>query len=64
MGEGGYKQINAALNICVFEDYLEAQQARLPALANVEQVSPRVLRVLGQNPGKVCLQRSMKSIGS
>lgn len=50
---GGYKQINKALNICAFEDYLEAQQSSLPEIADVEQISPRVLRVLGQNAGKV-----------
>ena len=50
---GGYKQINKALNICAFEDYLETQVARLPVLPDVEQITPRVLRVLGQNAGKV-----------
>lgn len=52
---GGYRQINKALNICAFEDYLEGQQGALPPLPDVEQISPRVLRVLGQNPGKVSL---------
>jgi hypothetical protein len=52
-GQGGYRQINKALNICAFEDYLEGQQTLLPKLADVEQISPRVIRVLGQNPGKV-----------
>ena len=51
--KGGYKQINKALNICAFEDYLEAQLSRLPEMPDVEQISPRVLRVLGQNAGKV-----------
>lgn len=50
---GGYRQINKSLNICAFEDYLNGQRAHLPQLANVEQYTPRVLRVLGQNAGKV-----------
>ncbi|KAK4168179.1 beta-lactamase-like protein [Cladorrhinum sp. PSN259] len=53
---GGYKQINKALNVCAFEDYMDAQQAALPVIADVEQISPRVLRVLGQNAGKFTLQ--------
>jgi len=51
--KGGYRQINKSLNICAFYDYLEGQTARLPQLANVEQLTPNVLRILGQNPGKV-----------
>jgi glyoxylase-like metal-dependent hydrolase (beta-lactamase superfamily II) len=54
--KGGYRQINKALNIDAFEDYLEAQISRLPELADVEQISPRVLRVLGQNAGQFTLQ--------
>lgn len=50
---GGYRQINKTLNICAFEDYLETQQAHLPELADVEQLSPRVIRILGQNAGQV-----------
>ena len=53
MGQGGYRQINKALNISAFDEYLTAQQARLPELEDVQQVSPRVLRVLGQNAGQV-----------
>lgn len=51
--KGGYRQINKSLNICAFEDYLESQLSHLPEIANVEQISPRVIRVLGQNAGKV-----------
>lgn len=57
MGEGGYRQINKTLNVCAFEEYLSKQQARLPKLENVEQISPRVIRVLGQNAGKVSRRR-------
>jgi hypothetical protein len=57
MSKGGYRQINKALNICAFEDYIETQQTRLPKIEDVEQISPRVLRVLGQNAGKVASRR-------
>lgn len=56
---GGYRQINKALNICAFEDFLEAQLSRLPEIADVEQISSRVIRVLGQNAGKVNRARSV-----
>lgn len=53
--KGGYRQINKALNICAFEDYLEAQLLHLPKIADTEQISPRIIRILGQNAGQVSL---------
>lgn len=50
---GGYRQINKTLNVCAFEDYLEAQLSHLPELGDIEKISPRVIRVLGQNAGRV-----------
>lgn len=51
--KGGYRQINKSLNIRVFEEYLKGQTASLPNLADIKQLTPRVLRILGQNPGQV-----------
>ncbi|CAE7178495.1 hypothetical protein PTNB85_02851 [Pyrenophora teres f. teres] len=54
--KGGYRQINKSLNICAFEDYLNGQTAGLKPIPDVEQVTPRVMRVRGQNPGKFTMQ--------
>jgi glyoxylase-like metal-dependent hydrolase (beta-lactamase superfamily II) len=54
--KGGYRQINKALNICAFNDYIQTQASKLPDLPDVEQITPRVLRILGQNPGKFTYQ--------
>ena len=46
----------AKLNEGVWGDYLEAQQGRLDALPNVEQLTPRVIRIMGGNAGLMRLQ--------
>ncbi|KAK8015948.1 metallo-beta-lactamase superfamily protein [Apiospora marii] len=50
--EGGYQQINKTLNVSPFQEYLDGQLRSLPRLADMQQISPRVIRILGQNPGK------------
>ncbi|KAL1971169.1 hypothetical protein VTN77DRAFT_121 [Rasamsonia byssochlamydoides] len=44
------------LNQCVWKEYLAAQEAKLPSLADVEDVSDRVIRIMGGNPGAMQLQ--------
>ncbi|EEQ31625.1 metallo-beta-lactamase superfamily protein [Microsporum canis CBS 113480] len=48
---------NAAnINTCVWEDWLSAQRAVIPPLLDVKILSPRVIRILGGNPGPFQLQ--------
>lgn len=51
--QGGYRQINKSLNICAFQEYLDGQTASLEHLEDIDQLTPKVLRIMGQNPGKV-----------
>ncbi|KAI2603153.1 metallo-beta-lactamase superfamily protein [Hypoxylon fragiforme] len=44
------------LESVIFEDYLSAQGASLPHLNDVEQVTDRVVRIMGGNPGTMQLQ--------
>ncbi|KAJ5177094.1 uncharacterized protein N7482_002971 [Penicillium canariense] len=44
------------LNQCAWGDYLSAQEASLPHLADVEVVTDRVIRIMGGNPGEMQLQ--------
>jgi len=39
----------------VWREYLDAQNASLPKIPDVERVSSRVIRIQGGNPGDVCL---------
>ena len=40
-------------NIRPYDDFLSAQSANLPPLPVMQRLSPRVIRILGGNPGKV-----------
>jgi hydrolase len=44
------------INQCIWKDYLSTQEARLPCLADVEDVTSRVIRIMGGNPGAMQLQ--------
>lgn len=44
------------INRCVWGDYLSAQEASLPHLGDVEEVTDRVIRIMGGNPGDMQLQ--------
>lgn len=44
------------LNEYIWKDYLSVQKAKLPPLADVEDVTSRVIRIMGGNPGEMQLQ--------
>jgi hydrolase len=44
------------INPCVWGDYLSAQRRSIPPLADVEDVTENVIRVMGDNPGHMQLQ--------
>ena len=44
------------LNACIWKDYLSFQEAQLPQLVDVEDVTNRVIRIMGGNPGEMQLQ--------
>jgi len=41
---------------CIWSDYLHAQEAQLPPLVDVQDVTYRVIRIMGGNPGAMQLQ--------
>ncbi|KAM3065295.1 hypothetical protein ACMFMG_004320 [Clarireedia jacksonii] len=50
------RSINQFIDVNAFEEYLNAQQKILPVLPEVTNMSPRVIRILGDNPGPMQLQ--------
>ena len=44
------------LNPCIWKEYLSSQEAKLPILDDIEDVTNVVTRVMGGNPGEMQLQ--------
>lgn len=44
------------INPCIWKEYLSTQEAGLPLLADVEDVTSSVIRIMGGNPGAMQLQ--------
>lgn len=44
------------INPCIWGDYLSSQESKLPHLNDIEEVTDRVTRIMGGNPGSMQLQ--------
>ncbi len=52
----GLKHVDVKATARVFSDYLAAQRGRIPPLPPVGDLTERVIRILGGNPGEMQLQ--------
>ncbi|OCL13960.1 Metallo-hydrolase/oxidoreductase [Glonium stellatum] len=48
--------LKISFNQCIWKEYLSTQEARLPRLSDVEDLTSRVIRIMGGNPGVMQLQ--------
>lgn len=44
------------INPCIWREYLSSQESKLPHLGDIEDVTARVTRIMGGNPGAMQLQ--------
>lgn len=44
------------INPCIWEEYLSSQVSKLPHLDDIEDITNRVTRIMGGNPGAMQLQ--------